>query len=435
MRIRYPEYYGKFHCLAGECPDTCCVGWEIRVDEACERQYREVWKTDRKLGHRLRRFVRNGRIVPVEGKCPFLDGKGLCEIILTLGEDAACRTCQNFPRHREDYGKLQEVVLLLSCPEAARLVLTEEPNRYRVREFPKREANMEGIDEGLLGTLLAVRETIWEIGLESAAPFSLRMQRVLSLTHDVQRRLGNAQGGSGNMPSEPQNARNGSRNAQDAARSTWKRPAEAGNGRTAAVQQVLSRYRQDEGGERFAGRLKRFAEQTEPMADGLGRFLLMSDFMESLAELEVISPNWTDMLEKCRKLLYHSADSRGRYQGDRAGFWAANPEVAQSLERIFSYFLYSFFLAALYDGDAYGKTKMAVFCTLAIEELMMASWRMDEGQTIWGRGRDEERLAEQIKICHTFARQIENSNENRERLEQILKGHEFSFRRVITDIS
>ena len=29
MEIRYPEYYKQFRCLAGECPDTCCVGWEI----------------------------------------------------------------------------------------------------------------------------------------------------------------------------------------------------------------------------------------------------------------------------------------------------------------------------------------------------------------------------------------------------------------------
>ena len=33
MHIEYPEYYNKFHCLAGDCPDTCCKDWEVDVDE------------------------------------------------------------------------------------------------------------------------------------------------------------------------------------------------------------------------------------------------------------------------------------------------------------------------------------------------------------------------------------------------------------------
>ena len=37
MKKIYPEYYNKFKCIAGNCPDTCCAGWEIVVDkEHCE---------------------------------------------------------------------------------------------------------------------------------------------------------------------------------------------------------------------------------------------------------------------------------------------------------------------------------------------------------------------------------------------------------------
>lgn len=63
---------------------------------------------------------------------------------------------------------------------------------------------------------------------------------------------------------------------------------------------------------------------------------------------------------------------------------------------------------------------MAVFCTLLMEELFLASWRMDEGKEIWGTEHPEKTLAEQVKICHVAARQIENSAENRARLEELL---------------
>ena len=28
-----PDYYKKFSCIADKCPDTCCAGWEIVVDD------------------------------------------------------------------------------------------------------------------------------------------------------------------------------------------------------------------------------------------------------------------------------------------------------------------------------------------------------------------------------------------------------------------
>lgn len=404
MQVRYPEYYGKFHCLAGACPDTCCVGWEILVDRESLARYRRVRQADRELGEKLRKFIRRGRIVPVHGKCPFLEASGLCGIMDKLGEDAACRTCRNYPRHREDYGELQEILLLLSCPEAARLVLAEEAARFIVREFPGRPVNLGGIDEPLLKALLQVRGLFWEMGLERDMPFTPRMQRVLALAHDVQRRL------------------------------------DMGN--EAEIEDVVRRYREDAGGKRFLERLGRPAGQ--PAGDGLPRFLLMSDFMESLTELETISRDWPGLLESCRKILYHSADSRAQYQNAREKFFTGQPEAAAWLERIFSYFLYSFFLASLYDRDVYGKARMAVFCTWAVEELMVGSWRRETGGeepaglrgaagegACRSRGSRASALEKQAGLCHIFARQVENSEENRELLGRILGRKEFRFRRLM----
>ena len=39
MEIRVPHYYRKFQCTADKCPDTCCAGWQIVIDEEALRHY------------------------------------------------------------------------------------------------------------------------------------------------------------------------------------------------------------------------------------------------------------------------------------------------------------------------------------------------------------------------------------------------------------
>lgn len=50
---------------------------------------------------------------------------GLCRIQAELGEEALCKTCREFPRLTHDYGDFLELQLELSCPEAAKWVLTQ----------------------------------------------------------------------------------------------------------------------------------------------------------------------------------------------------------------------------------------------------------------------------------------------------------------------
>ena len=42
MLIRTPDYYDKFKCIAGECKDTCCAGWEIMIDDKALEKYRKT---------------------------------------------------------------------------------------------------------------------------------------------------------------------------------------------------------------------------------------------------------------------------------------------------------------------------------------------------------------------------------------------------------
>lgn len=33
MEFTFPNYYKEFSCIAGSCPDTCCAGWQIMIDD------------------------------------------------------------------------------------------------------------------------------------------------------------------------------------------------------------------------------------------------------------------------------------------------------------------------------------------------------------------------------------------------------------------
>lgn len=137
MYIRKPAYYDRFRCLGGACPDSCCKDWQIQVDEASARRYLALPGA---LGDRLRQVLvqEGGQTVMAvrEGRCPMWRRDGLCRIQAELGEEALCQVCRDFPRLTHDYGDFTELGLELSCPEAARWILTGDPRDCQVGEIP-----------------------------------------------------------------------------------------------------------------------------------------------------------------------------------------------------------------------------------------------------------------------------------------------------------
>lgn len=128
MLILKPSYFDDFHCIASACPDSCCKEWDVQVDTAAAAFYRSLPGA---LGDRLREILHNedGETVMAitDGRCPMWREDGLCRIQAELGEAALCKTCREFPRLTHDYGDFIERGLELSCPEAARIILTAAP--------------------------------------------------------------------------------------------------------------------------------------------------------------------------------------------------------------------------------------------------------------------------------------------------------------------
>lgn len=129
MKVRVPNYFNEFKCIASECEDTCCAGWEIVIDDETHKRYEKV---EGEFGEILRSKIvkSDGENIFLlnNGNCSFLNEKKMCEIYINLGEDHLCYTCQQFPRYTEEFLDLKEVGLSLSCPEAARIILRKAEN-------------------------------------------------------------------------------------------------------------------------------------------------------------------------------------------------------------------------------------------------------------------------------------------------------------------
>ncbi len=127
-----PEYYRKFKCIADRCRHSCCIDWEICID-------RETYEKYKKLPDIIPTVCdsEDGPCFSLcaDGRCPHLNKNGLCNIIITHGEEFLSEICQNHPRfYNRINEKRIEAGLGIVCEEACRLILeANEPfSLYKV---------------------------------------------------------------------------------------------------------------------------------------------------------------------------------------------------------------------------------------------------------------------------------------------------------------
>ena len=164
-----PDFYGKFKCTAEKCRHSCCIGWEIDIDDDTAEYYKSL---EGQIGRELSENVSNEPqahfILTGEERCPFLDKKGLCRLILTLGEDSLCDICAEHPRFYNEFPERSERGLGLCCEEVVRLLLeSNEPLRiiYSSDEDGEREKP----------ETIIWRERIFEILENREMPLTRRM--------------------------------------------------------------------------------------------------------------------------------------------------------------------------------------------------------------------------------------------------------------------
>ena len=205
MKITRPSYFDSFRCIASACPDSCCKEWDVQVDEKSAAYYRSL---PGPLGDELRRLLKDedGETVMtiVAGRCPMWRTDGLCRIQAELGEEALCKTCREFPRLTHDYGDFVERGLELSCPEAARIILSAPIAEPMVEEIPGGEAEY---DMEAMEVLLRTRKTVLDILVDTTRPVNEVLALALLYGYQAQAELD----GDEEMPFDPDPALDGIR--------------------------------------------------------------------------------------------------------------------------------------------------------------------------------------------------------------------------------
>lgn len=168
-----PDFYKDFKCIAHKCRHSCCLGWEIDIDEESLQRFMAA---EGEFGQDLRRNIELKPaphfVLTEDERCPFLRPDGLCRMILMLGEDAICHICREHPRFYNELPGRLEVGLGLCCEEVCRLLLEGKEHL---------DFTVSGKDEGEEDPLILLREEIFSILREDEISLTGRMEKALRL--------------------------------------------------------------------------------------------------------------------------------------------------------------------------------------------------------------------------------------------------------------
>ena len=127
MNLLAPKYYLDFSCIADQCKHSCCIGWEIDIDAKTMKKYSSL---EGEYSKNIRNSIDVDDVphfkLAQEDRCPHLNEKGLCNIILNCGEDCLCDICREHPRFYNFTNLGKEVGIGLSCEAACSLILNSD---------------------------------------------------------------------------------------------------------------------------------------------------------------------------------------------------------------------------------------------------------------------------------------------------------------------
>ena len=362
MYYRKPHYYEKFSCTADQCPDTCCAGWQIVIDENSLEKYSNV---SGDFGIRLLNSIDWGEGIfeQYEKRCSFLNSENLCDIYKELGAEALCDTCRLYPRHIEEFENLREFSLSLSCPIAAKMILEcQEPVRFLEEQDEKEECeeDFEDFDFLLFDCLLEVREKLFSIVKNRAIPIEKRMYCVLRTAKNFQDALDEGE-----------------------------------------------LFERD-----FTGEIELcLQEKTEEFSSDY--YEIIQVLRKDLLRLEVLREDWKTNLKAADNLFQKGEtwymEKRDRYKAEiKKSIGQEQWDVYK--EQLLMFFLYTYFCGAVYDDMIYSKGVLSVISVFWIEEITFWNWAVDE-ETI-----EQKNL---LETAYRYAREIEHSDENLNLLEEI----------------
>lgn len=381
MEYTYPDYYKKFVCTGSACRDNCCAaGWQISIDEESLNMYKNM---EGDIGVRIRNSIdwKTGLFEQYEHKCALLNENGLCDVYCDAGEDKMCVLCQRYPRHYEEYENLREISLSISCPEAARIVLTRKEKTGFYTEEDETEEEYEDFDYLMFTKLVEIREFLFKTVQDRSMPFKHRMAIVLKTVHDIQNLINKDE--------------------------------------IFEIDELLDKFNQPDFTKSAIKSLKCYEDKA------INRKEYLAAMMGRLHKLEVLKYDWTAFVEKCERILYSGATAE-EYLDKCQEFDEYYAEHEYEYEQILVYFIFTYFCGAVYDYDAESKLKFGLVSVLLIKELDRAVWINNGGKLS---------LEDQIEIVHRFSKEVEHSDLNLDDMEKMMdKDGVFGLRKMLTAI-
>ena len=382
MLYTIPDYYKEFQCIADKCPDTCCAGWQIVIDEQSLERYK---KTRGKFFRRVLSSIDWRKSVfrqDKEKRCAFLNENNLCDLYSACGEKSLCRTCRQYPRHTEEFEGVREITLSISCPEVARILMNRRTPVKFISYEKDGEEEYEDFDPFLFSILEDSRTEMIRILQDRELPIRTRVLLVLGMAHDMQGRI----------------------NRQEMFDCFTVIEKYRGEKALQFVNAYLTEVEREI-------RWKSPEDKANP-GHKKGRMAMTREMFDKLYELELLKEDWDMLLQETEVMLYNQWDCDYQEILEEFDNWAKEHTGMEiHLEQLLVYFLFTYFPGAVYDGEVYSKVQMAIYCTWMIHELWMAKWMKNE------KSLD---LEEMTDLVYRFSREVEHSDENLKRIDKIM---------------
>lgn len=368
MILRVPDYYEEFSCIASQCKDSCCAGWEIDIDEESYAYYRSC---EDSFGERLRDSMYiaedGGYRFKLKGhkRCAMLNDNNLCDLYTALGEEALCEVCTEYPRFSLFYGDVQQKALSLSCEEVGRILFSREEKVHFVdHKMPDYYEDGEAAEEDEEED----RDYIDFLEWAQNEGIAILQNRDLSIPDRMCAFL------------------------------FWFEEVQKVTNRYQAHEdrEILEEWRRQKSGER---------ERTVPSHR---RILSYTDFQERFLifeEMEELDAEWIHSKQEFREL--YSEESYERIlteyleSADYSEIW---------YEQLLVYFVSRYFMNAAYDYDAISYAKLVIVATLVIRDMDAARFRRNHGTFA---------LFDRIDIARIFSKEVEHSEGNAEELKEM----------------
>ena len=384
--------FDDFKCIADRCPESCCLGWQIMIDEESLDRYRAM---PGEAGALVRGGVdfEEQCFLQYDGRCSMLAESGLCRLQLAAGEEALCVTCDRYPRHTEEFEGEREYSLSLSCPEAARMILTmEEPLTFETWQDEEEEYydDEEGFDELLYERLREIRELLYGIVQNRGLALQRRMALVLELCAGVQECLD--------------------------------------DDRFFEMDEVMQAYVPYAEKSTHATAADYCKAGDAVPADGFGdaAFAARPDFdrekrlFSCLFELEYLHEDWGERLLAAYDLIF-GKDLETHFPAA----CRMMEDMAIAGEQLLMFFIYTYFCGAVYDDMIYTKAALAVYSTRWIFYMTYAAVRKAAGaspaagEASAAAGELSGGMDTLIRAAYSYAREIEHSELNLNVLEEL----------------